>query len=172
MKKYDIILITCGIFMFIGSIVFAIYRVFFADVWSKNADKLNKELCKLKIEKEETIFIGDIREYIPFEWDVMYTFKPDVSIEKIYEVIGYKWTKITKATNKGMNQLVFLKDGKVVGYVYGYPIARKVFFDFGQYEGDFFTLTKNDSLNMEMNMNKKGIRTFKYISSNEPEKDS
>ena len=116
-----------------------------------------------KIEKEETIFVGDIREYIPFEWDTLYTFKPDVSIEKIYEVIGYKWTKITKATNKGMNQLVFLKDGKVVGYVYGYPKARKVFFDFGEYEGEYFTLTNKDVLNMDMSMNKKGIRTFKYV---------
>lgn len=163
MRKNDIIIITFGILLFVGSLAFAIYRVFFADVWSKNADKLNKELCKLKIEKEETIFVGDIREYIPFEWDTLYTFKPDVSIEKIYEVIGYKWTKITKATNKGMNQLVFLKDGKVVGYVYGYPKARKVFFDFGEYQGEYFTLTNKDVLNMDMSMNKKGIRTFKYV---------
>lgn len=172
MKKNDIIIITFGILLFVGSVAFAIYRVFFADVWSKNADKLNKELCKLKIEKEETIFVGDIREYIPFEWDTLYTFKPDVSIEKIYEVIGYKWTKITKATNKGMNQLVFLKDEKVVGYVYGYPKARKVFFDFGEYEGDYFTLTNNDALNMDMSMNKKGIRTFKYVGNNNIEEQS
>ncbi len=172
MKKNDIIIITFGILLFVGSVAFAIYRVFFADVWSKNADKLNKELCKLKIEKEETIFVGDIREYIPFEWDTLYTFKPDVSIEKIYEVIGYKWTKITKATNTGMNQLVFLKDGKVVGYVYGYPKARKVFFDFGEYEGDYFTLTNNDVLNMDMSMNKKGIRTFKYVGNNNIEEQS
>ncbi len=163
MKKNDIIFLICGIILLIGSITFVIYRMFFADIWSKNADKLNRNLCKYEIKKGESVYVGDIRENIPFEWDTLYTFKPDVSIEKIYEVVGYKWDKITKATNKGMNQLVFLKDGQVVCYVYGFPRARKIFFDFGDYEGEYFTLTSNDVLNMNMSMNKKGIRTFEYI---------
>ena len=172
MKKNDIIFLICGIVCFIGAIVFVIYRMFFADIWSKNADKLNKNLCKLEIEKGETIYVGDIKEYIPFEWDTLYTFKPDVSIERIYEVVGYKWDKITKATNKGMNQLVFVKDGQVVGYVYGYPKVRTVFFDFGEYEGEYFTLTSNDTINMNMSMDKKGIRTFTYKDTENLEKDS
>lgn len=172
MKKNDIIFLICGIVLLIGSITFVVYRVFFADIWSKNADKLNKNLCKLKVEKEQTVYVGDIRDQIPFEWDTLYTFKPDVSIEKIYEVVGYKWDRITKATNKGMNQLVFLKDGQVVCYVYGFPRARKVFFDFGEYEGDYFTLTSEDSLDMNMNMNKKGIRTFEYIVPKDGENNS
>lgn len=172
MKKNDIIFLICGIVLLIGSITFVVYRIFFADIWSKNADKLNKNLCKLKIEKGETAYVGDIRDEIPFEWDTLYTFKPDVSIEKIYEVVGYKWDKITKATNKGMNQLVFLKDGQVVCYVYGFPRARKVFFDFGEYEGEYFTLTSEDSLEMNMNMNKKGIRTFEYIVPKDEESNS
>ena len=163
MKKNDIIFLICGIILLIGSITFVIYRMFFADIWSKNADKLNRNLCKYEIKKGESVYVGDIREDIPFEWDTLYTFKPDVPIEKIYEVVGYKWDKIAKATNKGMNQLVFLKDGQVVCYVYGFPRARKIFFDFGDYEGEYFTLTSNDVLNMNMSMNKKGIRTFEYI---------
>lgn len=163
MKKNDIIFLICGIILLIGSIIFVIYRMFFADIWSKNADKLNRNLCKYEIKKGESVYVGDIRGDIPFEWDTLYTFKPDVPIEKIYEVVGYKWDKITKATNKGMNQLVFLKDGQVVCYVYGFPRARKIFFDFGDYEGEYFTLTSNDVLNMNMSMNKKGIRTFEYI---------
>lgn len=172
MKKNDIIFLICGIVLLIGSITFVIYRVFFADIWSKNADKLNKNLCKLNVEKGETVYVGDIKDEIPFEWDTLYTFKPDVSIEKIYEIVGYKWDKITKATNKGMNQLVFLKDGQVVCYVYGFPRARKVFFDFGEYEGEYFTLTSEDSLEMNMNMNKKGIRTFEYIVPKDEENNS
>lgn len=163
MKKNDIIFLICGIVFFIIAIFFVIYRVFFADIWAKNADKLNRNLCKIDANKEETIYVGDIRDKIPFEWDTLYTFKPEVSIEKIYEVVGYKWDRITKATNKDMNQLVFLKDGEVVCYVYGYPKARKVFFDFGEYDGEYFTLTLNDTLNMDMYMDKKGIRNFKYI---------
>lgn len=172
MKKNDIIFLICGIVLLIGSITFVVYRVFFADIWSKNADKLNKNLCKLNVEKGETVYVGDIKDEIPFEWDTLYTFKPDVSIEKIYEIVGYKWDKITKATNKGMNQLVFLKDGQVVCYVYGFPRARKVFFDFGEYEGEYFTLTSEDSLEMNMNMNKKGIRTFEYIVPKDEESNS
>lgn len=172
MKKNDIIFLICGIVLLIGSITFVVYRIFFADIWSKNADKLNKNLCKLNVEKGETVYVGDIKDEIPFEWDTLYTFKPDVSIEKIYEIVGYKWDKITKATNKGMNQLVFLKDGQVVCYVYGFPRARKVFFDFGEYEGEYFTLTSEDSLEMNMNMNKKGIRTFEYIVPKDEESNS
>lgn len=172
MKKNDIIFLICGIVLLIGSITFVVYRMFFADIWSKNADKLNKNLCKLNVEKGETVYVGDIKDEIPFEWDTLYTFKPDVSIEKIYEIVGYKWDKITKATNKGMNQLVFLKDGQVVCYVYGFPRARKVFFDFGEYEGEYFTLTSEDSLEMNMNMNKKGIRTFEYIVPKDEESNS
>ena len=172
MKKNDIIFLICGIFLFVGAIVFVIYSMFFADIWAKNADKLNDNLCKLDIEKDETVYVGDIKEYIPFEWDTLYTFKPYVSIERIYEVVGYKWEKITKTTNEGMNQLVFLKDGQVVCYVYGYPKARTVYFDFGEYEGEYFTLTSNDTINMNMSMDKKGIRTFTYIDTENVEKGS
>ncbi len=172
MKKNDIIFLICGIALFIGAIAFVIYRVFFADIWAKNADKLNKDLCKLEIKKGQSVYVGDIRQYIPFEWDTLYAFKPDVSIEKIYEIIGYKWDKITKATNKGMNQLVFLKDGQVVCYVYGYPKARKVFFDFSDYKGEYFTLTSQDKLEMNMNMDKRGIRTFEYIKPDAPVNNS
>ena len=49
MKKNDIIFLICGIILLIGSITFVIYRMFFADIWSKNADKLNRNLCKYEI---------------------------------------------------------------------------------------------------------------------------
>lgn len=51
MKKNDIIFLICGIILLIGSITFVIYRMFFADIWSKNADKLNRNLCKYEIKK-------------------------------------------------------------------------------------------------------------------------
>ena len=163
MRKNDIIFIAIGVILFFMSIVFVIYRVFFADIWAKNADKLNKELCKIEVKKEGSVVIKDMSKYVPFEWDTLYVFKPDVSIDKIFEIVGYKFNKITKTTNEGMNQLVFLKDGKVVCYVYGYPKARKVFFDFKDFEGDYFTLTKNDKIKMRLSIGTKGIRTFEYI---------
>ena len=39
----------------------------------------------------------------------------------IYETVGYKWDNISETVNEGMNQIVFLKDEKVVCYLYGYP---------------------------------------------------
>src|SRR5574344_1396926 len=163
MKKNDITFLIIGIILFIGSIAFVIYRMFFSDIWYKNADKLNKNLCDIVAKKGDTVYVGDLKEYVPFDWDTIYTFKPDVPIERIYEVVGYKWDNITEATNKGMNQLVFLKDGQVVCYVYGYPKARKVFFDFGDYEGEYFTIKSTDKFNFNMIMDKKGIRNFMYI---------
>lgn len=65
MKKNDIIFLICGIILLIGSITFVIYRMFFADIWSKNADKLNRNLCKYEIKKGESVYVGDIREDIP-----------------------------------------------------------------------------------------------------------
>ena len=39
----------------------------------------------------------------------------------IYETVGSKWGNLRETVNKGINQIVFLKDGKVVCYLYGYP---------------------------------------------------
>lgn len=57
----------------------------------------------------------------PFKWDVMYSFAPYTPKEMIYETVGYKSDHIYETVSEGMNQIVFLKDGKVVCYLYGYP---------------------------------------------------
>jgi len=54
------------------------------------------------------------------------------SKEAIYEVIGYKWDNISESVNEGMNQIVFVKDSKVVCYLYGYPEDINLGFDFGE----------------------------------------
>ncbi|WP_458413090.1 hypothetical protein ACNQFZ_20205 [Schinkia sp. CFF1] len=35
--------------------------------------------------------------------------------------MGYKWDNISETVSEGMDQIVFIKDGKVVCYLYGYP---------------------------------------------------
>ena len=73
----------------------------------------------LSIEQSvETVSLIDIT---PFEWDIAYSFDPYTPKESIYETMGYKWDNISETVNEGMNQIVFLKDGKVVCYLYGYP---------------------------------------------------
>ncbi len=110
-KKILVIVAVCIVF------VFVIVNLLQKDLWDVNADLLNEEV--LSIEKSvETVNLTDIT---PFEWDIVYSFDPYTTKETIYETVGYKWDEISETVNGGMNQIVFLKDGKVVCYLYGYP---------------------------------------------------
>ena len=62
-----------------------------------------------------------------------------------------------------MNQIVFLKDSKVVCYLDGYPDKYKVFFNFRQYNGDYFKLTSSDKLTFHMTVTDDGVREFDFV---------
>ncbi|MCT8138190.1 hypothetical protein H1D32_10745 [Anaerobacillus sp. CMMVII] len=94
-----------------------IFGLFKEDLWEVNEALLKKEVLSI----DENIKHINLQEVTPFEWDVMYSFAPYTSKDQIYDVVGYKWDKITETVSEGMNQIVFLKDGKVVCYLYGYP---------------------------------------------------
>jgi hypothetical protein len=87
------------------------------DIWDVNADLLKEEVLSVN-QSVETINLNDIT---PFEWDTVYSFDPYTSVDTIYETVGYEWDTIHETVNEGMNQLVFMKDEKVVCYLYGYP---------------------------------------------------
>lgn len=128
------------------------------DEWDINAKELVKTLSK--IEKTE---IEDLREYIPFEWDTIYSFSPYVSEEYIYNVVGYKWDEITSTISETANQIVFLKDGKVVCYLYGYPQDTKIYFDLGYAEkgSGYIKFTNEYKLPFKIDIKKK-IPYFVY----------
>lgn len=91
------------------------------EIWDTNA-----KLLKGKVLSE--LVAGDqvkLSEFTPFEWDEVYAFNPYVSKEVIYETIGYKWDRISETVSEGMNQIVFMKDKKVVCYLYGYSENNK-----------------------------------------------
>lgn len=92
-------------------------NLFKKDIWDVHVDLLKEEILSME-QSVETVRLNDIT---PFEWDVVYSFGPYTSKDTIYETVGYEWDNISETVNEGMNQIVFLKDGKVVGYVYGYP---------------------------------------------------
>ncbi|PQD94540.1 hypothetical protein CYL18_14120 [Pradoshia eiseniae] len=97
--------------------VFVLVNLLMKDLWDINEDLLKEEV--LSIDKTvETVNLSDIT---PFEWDVVYSFDPYTTKDTIYETVGYKWDNISETVNEGINQIVFLKDGKVVCYLYGYP---------------------------------------------------
>jgi len=87
------------------------------DVWDINSKLLKKEVLSIG-QSVENVSLLDVT---PFEWDIAYSFDPYTPIESIYETVGYKWDNISETVSEGMNQIVFLKDGKVVCYLYGYP---------------------------------------------------
>ena len=91
-------------------------------------------------------------ERTPFEWDTFYSFAPYTTREKIYETIGYEWDDISQTVNEGMSQIVFVKDGKVVCYLYGYPENIKLGFNFGEYEGNYIKLHSKHKLSFKMTM--------------------
>lgn len=98
------------------SIVFSI-NLLKKDLWDVNAELLKLDVLSIG-EPVETVNLLDVT---PFEWDVVYSFDPYTSKDTIYETVGYKWDNISETVSEGMNQIVFLKDGKVVCYLYGYP---------------------------------------------------
>lgn len=87
------------------------------DLWDVNLELLKEEVLSIG-QSVETVNLSNVT---PFEWDVAYSFNPYTSKDTIYETVGYKWNDIRETVSEGMNQVVFLKDGKVVCYLYGYP---------------------------------------------------
>ena len=120
------------------------------DLWDLNAKLLKGKV----LSTQQTAEVINLSDVIPFEWDVVYSFAAYTPKERVYAAIGYKWDNISETVSEGMNQIVFLKDGKVVCYLYGYPENNGygIFFA-GQYYNEFATM-----LNVEDNLDFKVTR--------------
>lgn len=111
-SKKTVILIAFGIICI--AIIINLLR---KDLWDENEELLKEEVLSIG-HSVDTINLSDVT---PFEWDVAYFFRPYTPKDDIYETVGYKWDSISETVNEGMNQIVFLHDGEVVCYLYGYP---------------------------------------------------
>ncbi|MBM4763475.1 hypothetical protein [Bacillus sp. B15-48] len=87
------------------------------ELWEANEKLLRNGIISI----EQTVESVNLLDVTPFEWDTVYTFDPYTPKDKIYETVGYKWDNIRETVSEGMNQVVFMKDAKVVCYIYGYP---------------------------------------------------
>ncbi|MCA1057646.1 hypothetical protein LCL96_01785 [Rossellomorea aquimaris] len=87
------------------------------EIWDANYDLLRKEVLSID-QSVETVRLIDVT---PFEWDIAYFFDPYTPAKEIYKTVGYEWDRISATVSEGMNQIVFLNNGEVVCYVYGYP---------------------------------------------------
>lgn len=159
MEKKNTILWISGIVIVAVIAVLITINPFKRDVWDINADKFKNSFNAIS----GNAVIDDLSQWTPFEWDTLYSFTPYTTKDKIYEVIGYKWDNISETVNEGMNQIVFVKDGKVVCYLYGYPENIKLGFNFGKYEGSHIKLTSEQKLSFETTISYNGVRYFYYI---------
>ena len=139
MKKKSFIVLTSVLVVILGLIMFKTLQS--TPIWEKNAKQFNGSF---NVISGNNATIDDLSSFTTFEWDTLYSFAPYTSNETVYQVVGYQWDKINSTVSEGMNQIVFLKDGKVVCYIDGYPDKYKVFFEFGQYNGNYFKLTSSD----------------------------
>ena len=128
-------------------------------IWEVNAKRLSNSF---DIISGNNATIDDLSSFTRFEWDTLYNFAPYTPEERIYEVVGYRWDKIYSTVSEGMNQIVFLNNGKVICYVDGYPDKYKIFFSFGQYSGDYYKLTISDKLTFNMTITDDEIRMLTY----------
>lgn len=157
MKKKNALLWTILIGIVITIIL--IVGLFKKDIWDINASKLEDSIDSIS----GPTIINDFSKWTPFEWDTLYSFTPYTAKENIYKVVGYKWGNISETVNDNMNQIVFVKDGKVVCYLYGYPKNNNFSYDFGEYEGEYISFNSQQKLSFDITIGADGIKYFNYI---------
>lgn len=143
----------------IVTILIIVIHPFKKDIWDINRDNLVHSFYIISGDAD----IEDLNGFIPFEWDALYSFAPYTTKKEIYEVVGYKWDNIRETVDETMNQIVFMKDGKVICYLYGYPKNIKLGFDFGTYKGSYLKLTPTQKLSFNTTFSDDGVRYFKYV---------
>lgn len=158
MKRMFRIFLPAGIILILVIAVLLTVNPFKKDIWETNADKFVKSFNIIS----GNAVIDDLSQWTPFEWDTLYSFAPYTPKDKIYEVIGYKWDNITETVDEGMNQIVFMKDGEVICYLYGYPENIKISFDFGEYKDSYMKFTSEQKLTFDTVLSD-GIRYFYYV---------
>lgn len=157
MKKKNALLWTS----LIGIVIIMVLLIgpFKKDIWDSNASKFEDSVNDIN----SPAVIDDFSKWTPFEWDVLYSFTPYTTKDSIYKVVGYKWVNISETVNENMNQIVFIKDGKVVCYLYGYPETTNFSYNFGKYEGEYIKLSSQKKLSFDIKIGEDGIKYFDYI---------
>ena len=118
MKPWKYALVSILLFVCVSLLVLNPFK---KEIWDSNYKLLKNEVLSKSVVDEKM----KLSTFTPFEWDQVYSFNPYLSKEAIYETIGYEWGNISETVSEGMNQIVFMKDGNVVCYLYGYPENNK-----------------------------------------------
>ena len=144
------------------SLIFIIFLIseMKKDLWEVNEGLLKEKVLSI----EQTVKTINLLDVTPFEWDVVYSFDPYTSKEMVYKTVGYKWDNIRETVSEGMTQIVFLKDGKVVCYLYGYPENNGYSINFSgeSYNNVASMLNLNGHLDFHVNRSDGLIRLENY----------
>lgn len=132
-------------------VIILLVNILKKDIWDKNADLLKEKVLSI----DETRVNVNLSEITPFDWDTVYTFSPYTSTQNIYNTVGYKWDTISETVNEGMNQIVFMKDGKVVCYIYGYPVNNGYGISFRDEEYKNGAIKLNNNKNLDFKVERK-----------------
>lgn len=146
--------------LILAVVLFVLYRLLIGDLWDVNAGKLKYKVLSL----DPNVLSVNLKDMTPFEWDTVYSFDPYTSKEQVYETVGYRWDRISEALSEGMNQIVFLNDGEVVCYVFGYPENSKFGISFfGKDISKVPMLTSEDPLDFSVHRSE-GTTYLAYLS--------
>ncbi|AYE34014.1 hypothetical protein [Clostridium septicum] len=143
--------ISLYIILVLFILIFSFFLNYFeANPCSANSLILEKQLLSLA-EKSDIIKLSDITS---FKWDKAYSFSPYTTKETIYETIGSQCNSINESISEGMNHLVFLKNGEVVSYLYGYPdeIGYYISFDSSFYKDGVGVISYDEDIKFKISI--------------------
>lgn len=86
---------------------------------SKNTRLLEKILSEdIKLGKYSNE--GMVKDLITINYDKLYVFQPYESVEEMEKQLGLKHTKLKVVYSEGWMNMVFIKEDKIVAYLYGF----------------------------------------------------
>ncbi len=117
--------------------------------------------------KKQVSHIGEaaqmsLNDVTTFEWDKVYSFVPYTSKDEIAKIIGFNSNEIQETVNEGMEQLLFVKDNRVVFSICGYASNLKFSVHLGEYEGRYICLYRLDNPLFDLSRSS-DIITLTYI---------
>lgn len=87
-----------------------------------------------------------------------------ISVLKLFIAKPFKEDVWDINANTFKYSFIFVKDAKIVCYLYGYPENIKLGFDFGKYEGSYIKLTSKQKLSFRIIISEENVvRYFEYI---------
>lgn len=107
-------------------------------------EALEKNVATVKISSSEDspdFTVDSLKAVTPFEWDAFYVFGPYIPEDEIRKFVGDMTFPYVSGVNDGLLPIYFVKDGKVVCHVYGYPENIGIQFLFPPFEGAYKKLS-------------------------------